>query len=128
MSLDIHEYDPSELEFGVISDLVRTGTDPEMADWSNPQGAMYAQNWGTVATAPDGKRWVHFFRTLNCDAFHKIHKKIVTETAQGRRPDPEYWIETDPEYGSVHYQKSGVEEIRAREERDADEGRYFQGL
>jgi len=55
----ITQIDQSKLTFGVTTDLVPVGQNPEMSEMGNPNGQIIGKAHGITATLDDGSRWVH---------------------------------------------------------------------
>jgi hypothetical protein len=51
--------DQTKLTFGVTTDLVPVGQNPEMSEMGNPNGQIIGKAHGIIATLDDGSRWVH---------------------------------------------------------------------
>lgn len=112
------------------TDVVVIGTNPEMADYDNPRGHIFGYCGYIIADAPDGSRWV-FDRTLTKRIESDVFARLDTLVAHmqravdnGRKLDPQHWIESRPCYGSEAYVNGGwAEEDYLLERQEAmDEG------
>lgn len=103
---------------------------------------VFGESYSVVATLPSGRRFAHFkaYKTVEpCtdeygepnfrhdrEAMGKaiaLLAKIQAAVNTGRYiafSSSEYWMETDPEYGSDWYQSSGQEEINRQREKEAE--------
>jgi hypothetical protein len=117
------------MQFLVVSDIVVVGSNPEMADISNPRGEIHGEAFYVVAEAPTGRRWAHdhsFVTTsMNGDGgcanrSEALRARIERAYAAGRKLDQRHWREIDPCYGSEAYVEQDVE--RHRWEREREEG------
>jgi hypothetical protein len=114
------------MQFFVQSNIVVVGYDAEMADMSNPRGAIHGESFYVVAESRNGRRWAHYysFTTTAMRGGEKVAAKanslrarIERNYAAGVRLDPKYWTEIDPCYGSDAYVQQGIESQRAEMER-----------
>lgn len=101
--------------FDLMSTLVVTGTNPEMADMTNPCGATWGVRAAVVAVAHDGRRRSKSFGTFdNQAAADREGERWVRwcegDLLGGHLPeDFTEWTEVDPVYGSEAYVRKNVE-------------------
>ncbi len=111
----------TKLVYGVRTDVVVVDHNSEMADMSNPSGAIYADADYIVAETPTGRRFAHFMTAItgaNEDGINVERLEALTFHLNETHPDlnMELWNEIDPCYGSEAYQANGCEETnRLRE-------------
>ena len=108
--------DTNTLRFGVKSDLVIVGTNPEMADMTNPRGDLEGLAHYIIGEAPDGRRFIHeaVAYTRNGYAMNDMtvaRLERLVDHLNDAHPslDADHWSEIEPSYGSVAYQRSGAE-------------------
>ena len=81
----------------VRKDVVVVDHNPEMADYTNPTGAIYRHTFEVLAMTEGGRRFAHrHFFGLDRDAADALAIKVLYRG----EVDLSYWTETYPEYGS----------------------------
>ena len=108
--------DTSTLRFAVRNDLVIVGTNPEMADMTNPNGELEGLAHYIIGVAPSGRQFIHnaIAYTRNGYAMNEITvKRLECLAAYLNENHPtlnaDCWSEGEATYGSVAYQRSGAE-------------------
>ncbi|MBM3596428.1 MAG: hypothetical protein FJX31_11880 [Alphaproteobacteria bacterium] len=105
------------------------GSNPEMADMSNPRGEIHGEAFYVVAEAANGRRWQHqhsfITASMNGDGgcaarAEKLRVRIADAYAAGRRLDTQHWVEIDPAYGSDAYVEQDVDAHRWAREREEE--------
>lgn len=91
----------------VRSDYQVVGYDGEFADMSNPQGAIIQEVFFLLATNVDGDRLV----------YGSFDSKDAALTAIPDAPPVSIWATTEPEYGSLAFQRYGESDLVAWEAR-----------
>lgn len=87
----------------VASDIVVMGSDPEMADMSNPSGNLYGLRYYVVVTNTKGDRWAHDHGFKNEVAAEMLAKAVQKALDAGKKLDSAHWTEHYPVYGSDAY-------------------------
>jgi hypothetical protein len=99
-------FQASTTTFFAASDLVVVGTNPEMADISNPRGDVFGEAWYVVAENEQGDRC-----TLACD--NKLHAERLADALNVRASRGWLpvrfgdWQPARPAYGSDAYIQYG---------------------
>jgi hypothetical protein len=89
----------------VRKDVVVVDHNPEMADYTNPTGAIYRPTFEVLAMTHEGRRFAHrHFFGLDRDAADRLAIRVLHRG----EIDHAYWVETYPEYGSSAW---AVEEV-----------------
>lgn len=89
----------------VRKDVVVVDHNPEMADYTNPTGAIYRHTFEVLAMTNEGRRFVHrHFFGLDRDAADRLAIRVLHRGVI----DHAHWVETYPEYGSPAW---AVEEV-----------------
>jgi hypothetical protein len=89
----------------VRKDVAVVDHNPEMADYTNPTGAIYRHTFEVLAMTQEGRRFRHHhFFGLDRDAADALAIKVLYRG----EIDLSYWAETYPEYGSSAW---AVEEV-----------------
>ena len=92
------------------SDVVVTGHNAEMADMSNPSGAIHGEEFYLVADSHSGYRRISPPIGMNLDRDTALR---AAEEAQAKvesgELNPMDWPATRPAYGSVAWEESGQE-------------------
>lgn len=108
--------DTSTLTFGMTNDIVILGSNPEMADMSNPQGNIEGLSHYIVGEAPDGRRFVHSAFALTHNGYaendmtiERLKRLVDYLNANHPALDPYHWEEMQAAYGSEAYQRDGWE-------------------
>ena len=102
---------------GFPSDYVVVGTNPEMADMSNPHGEIVRERWFIVAEDAKGNRraWGGPYDSPeDADAAYRLEA-----------PPIDLWAEIQPCYGSEAYVDGGWEQDLCDLEREDEMGGYF---
>jgi hypothetical protein len=124
------EINYSKLYYFVRTDIVVVDHNSEMADMSNPRGAIHGDADYIVAETPTGRRFAHDTTAITRSNGHtesKISSARLEELAfhlNETKPDLDmtHWEEIDPCYGSEAYITQGTENNnRIREIEDAHE-------
>lgn len=97
----------------MTSDFVVVGTNPEMADMSNPRGEIIRERFRVVATNERGDR-----RTFG---YFKTEEEAEAWFWSPFSPGVEEWDVDRPEYGSVAYVEYGAAWDIEDERRAADD-------
>jgi hypothetical protein len=100
------QFTPARYTIGFRSDLTVVGTNPEMADMSNPRGEIIRERWYAIAEDASGNRWRWGWYETAEEAEHAF-RAIAPPVAQ--------WEETYPSYGSPAYEQYGEAELVAWE-------------
>ena len=115
------------ITFGVRTDLVVVGTNPEMADMTNPRGELVGEAHYIVGTAPNGARIAHRIRatTRNGHVLGNIDPERLSRLAERLtstqpRLNEEMWDVIQPVYGSPAYVEGSWEEVALHHEREED--------
>lgn len=81
----------------VREDVVVVDHNSEMADYTNPTGAIYRRTFEVLAMTEGGRRFRHHhFFGMDRDAADALAIKVLYRG----EVDLSYWAETYPEYGS----------------------------
>jgi hypothetical protein len=83
------------------------GYDGEFADMSNPQGAIIREVFFLLATDTDGNRL----------AYGSFDSEDAALTSIPDAPPVSTWAPTEPEYGSLAFQRYGQDDLIAWEAR-----------
>ena len=131
------EINYSKLYYFVRTDIVVVDHNSEMADMSNPSGAIHGDADYIVAETPTGRRFAHDITAITRSNGHtesKISSARLEELAfhlNETKPDLDmtHWEEIDPCYGSEAYVSQGTETTnRLREiEEDMNNGEFGAG-
>jgi len=97
------------IEAGIV------GFNDEMADMTNPSGAIYRDIAVVVAEAADGTRWVHGKHA----PAPEVAERLAARVKAAGWINPLFWNESYPVYGSAAYRRNQADEVLA--ERRADE-------
>lgn len=120
----------SILTFEVDSDLVVLGTDPEMADVSNPRGEIVGLAYCVRASNAHGDTWAKTVAVgrigEETELYAKADKLAQALRARlanyGKLPvDAAQWQQGRPIYGSDAYVEYGQDDDVALERREAEE-------
>ncbi len=111
------EINYSKLYYFVRTDIVVVDHNSEMADMSNPRGAIHGDADYIVAETPTGRRFAHDVTAItrsNGYTESKISSARLEELAfhlNETKPDLDmtHWEEIDPCYGSEAYVSQGTE-------------------
>ncbi len=121
------EINYAELIYGVRTDIIVVDHNSEMADMSNPSGAIHGDADYIVGETPTGRRFAHDITAITRSNGHtesKISSARLEELAfhlNENKPDLDmtHWKEIDPCYGSEAFitqcteQKNRLLEIEA---------------
>ena len=117
--------DTSTLTFGITNDIVILGSNPEMADMSNPQGNIEGLSHYIVGEAPDGRRFAHNAAAIthngNADSditVERLERLATHLNATHPALDADCWTEMQAAYGSEAYQRDGWEAVSLWRELD----------
>ncbi len=95
-----------KLTFCAASDIVVTGSNPEMAEYGNPQGYTYGEAWRVVAENDRGDRF--YTPVESQEAAEQLASRLMARAAAGAEPaDFEEWQPDRPCYGSEAYFEYG---------------------
>ena len=121
------------LTFGVINDIVIVGSNPEMADMSNPNGNIEGLSHYIIGETPDGRRFVHnavaytrngyalnsnptdcapdFDWSADSQGMTVERLERLADYLNANHPilDTYHWVEVQAAYGSEAYQRDGWE-------------------
>lgn len=104
------------LTFGIIDNLVIIGSNPEMADMSNPNGNIEGLAHSIVAETPKGRRFVHNATAITHNGYadsdmtvERLERLSTYLNATHPSLDADCWTEIQPCYGSPAYQEGGWE-------------------
>jgi len=124
------EINYAKLYYFVRTDIVVVDHNSEMADMSNPQGAIHGDADYIIAETPTGRRFAHDITAITRSNGHtesKVSSARLEELAfhlNETKPelDMTHWEEIDPCYGSEAYIAQGTERtLRYREIEEAVE-------
>jgi hypothetical protein len=108
--------DTSTLTFGVKNDIVIVGSNPEMADMTNPNGNIEGLAHYIVAETPLGRRFAHNATAIthngNPDSDMTVERlESLTDYLNANHPslDADCWTEVQASYGSAAYVSGGWE-------------------
>jgi hypothetical protein len=131
------EINYSKLYYFVRTDIVVVDHNSEMADMSNPDGAIHGDADYIVAETPTGRRFAHDITAITRSNGHtesKVSSLRLEELAfhlNETKPDLDmtHWEEIDPCYGSEAFISQDTEKKnRLREiEEDMDNGEFGAG-
>jgi hypothetical protein len=112
-----------QLTFFAASELVITGTNPEMADVVNPRGNIYGESWSVYAENAHGDRRQFWVGTNEKERAERLALALTARMAGGKLPVAFHqWTEARPAYGSPAYIAYGQADdvaLEAREEYDS---------
>jgi hypothetical protein len=96
-----------DIKFDVSSEIIVVGSNPEMADVTNPYGHIHDIAYFVIGTYPSGKRIRH------CRNFRGIVKasRFCDRVKEANSINIRYWTDHRPVYGSVDYEQNVQEEI-----------------
>jgi hypothetical protein len=104
------------LTFGITDNLVIIGSNPEMADMSNPNGNIEGLAHSIVAETPKGRRFVHSATAITHNGYAdsdmtvaRLERLAAHLNATHPSLDASYWTEVQPCYGSPAYAEGGWE-------------------
>jgi len=102
---------PAPFEIGAVEGPSVVGYDPEMADATNPRGAIGGTSWTLVAQDAKGNCRVYDETFRDCDEAHR-----VLATMDGWSPLSASWLDINPVYGSEAYIEADTEYLDAQRE------------
>ena len=104
------------LTFGITNDLVIIGSNPEMADMTNPNGNIEGLAHYIVAETPKGHRFAHNAYAITHNGYadsditvERLERLVAHLNATHPSLDADCWAEIQPCYGSPAYQEDGWE-------------------
>ena len=104
------------LTFGITNDLVIIGSDPEMADMSNPHGNIEGLAHYIVAETPKGRRFAHSATAYTHNGYadsditvERLERLAAHLNATHPALDADCWTEIQACYGSPAYVEGGWE-------------------
>lgn len=113
--------------FFAATDIVVIGSDPEMADISNPRGEIHGFASFVYADSERGDRKSVFVKTAGSEAdamapAEKMAAALNVRLANGKLPTGfDRWQDARPAYGSKAYMEYGQEDDLMLERREAEE-------
>ncbi len=119
------------IAFFAHSDIVATGTNPEMADYTNPRGTIYGMAAYVVAEDADGSRCRMHVATGCRDAdvlpaAERLAEALTARLAAGKLPIGfDRWEDCRPAYGSAAYVAFGQYDDIELERREAEDEAMF---
>lgn len=115
------------IEFFAITDIVVIGTNPEMADYSNPRGSIHGHAAYVVAEDDRGNRARLHVDTARFEAdvlpkAERLAAALNARLAAGKLPVAfESWASDRPAYGSDAYIAYGAHDDLMLERREDEE-------
>ena len=104
------------LTFGIINDLVIVGSNPEMADMSNPNGNIAGLAHYIVAETAKGRRFAHNATAITHNGYadsditvERLERLAAYLNATHPPLDADCWTEVQASYGSAAYVEGGWE-------------------
>lgn len=104
------------LTFGITNNLVIVGSNPEMADMSNPNGNIEGLAHCIVAETPRGRRFAHNATAITCNGYadsdmtvERLERLAAHLNATHPSLDANCWTEIQACYGSPAYVEGGWE-------------------
>ena len=104
------------LTFGIINDIVIIGSNPEMADMSNPNGNIEGLAHYIVAETPKGHRFAHNATAITHNGYadsditvERLERLAAHLNATHPSLDADCWTEVQASYGSAAYVEGGWE-------------------
>ena len=104
------------LTFGITNDLVIVGSNPEMADMSNPHGNIEGLAHYIVAETPKGRRFAHNATAITHNGYAdsditvgRLERLAAHLNATHPSLDADCWTEVQASYGSAAYVEGGWE-------------------
>jgi hypothetical protein len=108
--------DTSTLTFGITDDLVIVGSNPEMADMTNPNGNIEGLAHYIVAETPRGSRFAHNAFAITHNGYadsditvERLERLVAHLNATHPALDADCWTEVQACYGSQAYAEDGWE-------------------
>ncbi len=91
----------------VNSELRIVGSNPEFADWGNPNGDIIRAVYFVTATTPEGRIYRHFFESEDLGQIERLAEAVRITTDW--KPTPGRWRIERSVYGSQAYIEDGEE-------------------
>lgn len=113
------------------TNIVVISTDPEMADYSNPNGNIYGHCAAVFVCAADGSQFQYRETRTRCTerealrAVQSLVDRVNAAIKKGIKLNPNLWTEVRPSYGSEAYVKGNWSFQDAVEERYNETGCLF---
>jgi len=99
--------------YEVRSDIKIIGNNPELADYNNPNGYIFGEQFFVIATFPDGKRFQHELTAAYTMGGRQVEGQYSLNELERfaaklnkLQPalNPQHWQATEPCYGSPAWQ------------------------
>ena len=108
--------------YHVRQDIVVVDSNPELADYDNPNGDIHGTASYIVATNPEGYRLAHFAQSIRVknreETKYSLERlQALTDYLNAEQPElnAKHWHPTEPQYGSPAYEE--VQPLLAHRER-----------